>query len=344
MAQAFDERTFEVVGDPTPIAEQVGTSITRAYFSVSPAGVLAYRAGGAGPSAELTWFSRDALSLGRAGDSGYYEDMAFSKDGARVAYSRPTQGGNRQIWMLENARGINTRLSFLPDGARSPVWSSDGKYVAFSSARGNSIYAKDAANSGSERSLLQTGQTKFLNDWSRDGKYLLYTETTTSLDLWALPDPLGGGERKPIPVANSGFNETQGQFSPDGRWLAYASDESSRFEIYVVPFPPGDGRTGKSLVSSAGGRQPRWRADGKEMYYLALDGKVMAVDTRTGPTFQAGTPHELFQAPTLANATNFQFRYDATRDGKKFLMLNVAAGEPTSPVTVVLNWQAALKK
>jgi Tol biopolymer transport system component len=271
--------------------------------------------------------------------------MVLSKDASRVAYSLPSEGGNRQIWTLDNARGINTRLSFRPDGSRTPVWSSDGKYVAFSSARGNAIYVKDAANSGIERPVLQTGMTKFVNDWSLDGRYLLYTEATTSLDLFALPDPLGTGERKPIPVANSGFNESQGQFSPDGRWVAYASDESSRFEIYVVPFPPGDGRTGKSLVSSAGGRQPRWRADGKELYYHGLDGNLMAVDTQTDPAFQRlRTPHALFQAPTIANATNIEYRYDARRDGKTFLMVNVLVGEPSSPVTVVLNWEKGGKK
>jgi Tol biopolymer transport system component len=170
----------------------------------------------------------------------------------------------------------------------------------------------------------------------------LYTEAATSLDLFALPDPLGAGERKPIPVANSGFNK--GQFSPDGRWVAYASAESGREEIYVVPFPPGDGRTGKSTVSSAGGRQPRWRADGKELYYLGLDGNLMAVDTQTDPAFQAATPHALFRSPTIVNATNTQQRYDVTGDGKKFLMVNGLVGEPSSPVTVVVNWETGLKK
>jgi Tol biopolymer transport system component len=181
-----------------------------------------------------------------------------------------------------------------------------------------------------------------VNDWSLDGRYLLYTVRTTSLDLFALPDPLGTGERKPIPVANSGFNETQGQFSPDGRWVAYASDESGRYGIYVVPFPPGDGRTGKSPVSSAGGLQPRWRADGKELYYLGSDGTVMAVDTQTDPVFQATTPHALFRSPTVAYASSEL--YDVTRDGKKFLMVKGLVGEPSSPVTVVVNWETGLKK
>jgi Tol biopolymer transport system component len=193
--------------------------------------------------------------------------------------------------------------------------------------------------------VLQTGMAKFVNDWSLDGRYLLYTARPKSLDLFALPDPLGTGERKPIPVANSErFNETQGQFSPDGRWVAYASDESGRYEIYVVPFPPGDGRTGKIPVSSAGGRQPRWRADGKELYYLGGDARVMAVATQTDPTFQAATPHALFRSSTIVNAAYTEYRYDVTRDGKKFLMVNGLVGEPSSPVTVVLNWETGLKK
>jgi Tol biopolymer transport system component len=344
MAQAFDERRFEVTGEPAPIAEQVMTSFSRAYFSVSLNGVLAYR-GGSGASRELTWFDRQGHNLGRAGESGYYQDMALSKDASRVAYSGLSQGGNAQIWTLDIARDIKTLLSFRPDISMTPVWSSDGKYVAFSSARGNAIYVKDAANSGSERPVLQTGRAKFVNDWSLDGRYLLYTVRTTSLHLFALRDPLGTGEREPIPVANSGlFNETQGQFSPDGRWVAYASSESGRYEIYVVPFPPGDGRTGKTPVSSGGGLQPRWRADGKELYYLGRDSSVMAVDTKTDPSFQAAKPHALFRPSTIVDATYTQYRYDVTQDGKKFLMVNALVGEPSSPVTVVLNWETGLKK
>jgi hypothetical protein len=132
MAQAFNERRFEVAGESAPIAEQVGTSITRAYFSVSLNGLLAYRGGSGLSSSQLTWFDREGHNLGRAGEPGYYADMALSKDASRVAYSS-SQGGNRQIWTLDAARGINTLLSFRPDGSRAPVWSSDGKYVAFSS-------------------------------------------------------------------------------------------------------------------------------------------------------------------------------------------------------------------
>ena len=344
MAQPFDERRLETAGESVPIAEQIETGITRGFFSVSENGVLAYR-GGTAAHTELAWYDREGHNLGRAGERGVYEDVALSQDGSRIAYTRPSQGANRQIWTLDNARGINTRLTFLPEGARSPAWSPDGKYVAFSAIRGHAgLYGKDAGNSGSERALVQTGGLAFLNDWSRDGKYLLYTETATSLDVLAVADPLGSGERKPIPVANSGFNESQGKFSPDVRWVAYSSNESGRSEIYVQPFPPGDGRSGKSLVSSAGGRQPRWRADGKELYYLAQDGKLMAVDTKTEPTFRPGTPHPLFTAPAITGATNTMFRYDVARDGQKFVLVSVAAGEPSSPVTLVLNWDAGLRK
>jgi Tol biopolymer transport system component len=343
LAQVFDERRLEVRGEAVPVAERVGTSITRAFFSVSPNGMLVYR-GGLGASTELAWFDRDGHHLGRTGEPGYYEDLALSRDGSRVAFNRPSQGANRQIWTLENTRGINARLTFLRDGARSPVWSPDGKYVAFGSIRSSGLYIKKADNSGSEIPVLQGGAQKFVYDWSRDGRYLLYADTTTSLDVYALSNPLAGGERKPIPVANSAFNETLGQLSPDSRWVAYSSDESGKYEIYVQPFPPSEGLAGKSLVSSAGGRQPRWRADGKELFYIALDGKLMAVDTRMEPTFQPLTPHLLFATPTITGATNVQFRYDVTSDGKKFLMVNVATGEPSSPVTVVLNWEAGLNK
>jgi Tol biopolymer transport system component len=268
LAQRLDENRMQMTGEPVAVAEQVGTSITRAFFSVSANGTLAYR-GADTPNTELNWYDRQGHLLGDAGEPGqYYQDVALFGDGSKIAYDQASAGGNRQVWILETARRSNTRLTFLPDGARLPVWSPDGTHVAFSSIRGSALYVRDVANSGVDRPLIKSGGIKFVTDWSRDGRFLLYTETRTSLDLFALAGPLGDADRKGFPVADSGFNEMQGRFSPDSRWVAYASDETGRYEIYVRPFPPGNGRSGQSLVSSGGGSQPRWRADGKELYYL----------------------------------------------------------------------------
>lgn len=341
MAQAFDERHLEVTGEPVPVAEQVGTSITRAFFSVSPAGLLAHRGGG-GEYTQFSWFDREGHLLGRAGVPGSYDDLALSADG-HIAYS-PRVGTTRQIWVMDPTRSVNSRLTFLAEGGRSPAWSADGQYLAFASVRGISLYIKNANNGGPAQPVLADGGPKFVNDWSRDGRYVIYTDVGKSMDVMALPNPLGGGDRKPFAVVNSGFNETQGQLSPDSRWIAYASDEAGRYDIFVRPFPPGDGREGKWLVSSAGGLQPRWRSDGKELYYLELDQRLMAVDVQTGAAFQSLTPHSLFATPTITGASNVLMRYDVSRDGKKFLMVDVANNEGSAPVTVVLNWEAGLKK
>ncbi|HYW47218.1 MAG TPA: protein kinase [Bryobacteraceae bacterium] len=343
MAQPFDDRRLETAGEPVPVAEQVGTSITRAVFSVSANGVLAYRTGGSG-GWQFNWYDRQGHVLGRAGEPGDYSDVALSPDANRIAYSRQSQGANREIWLLDIARGINSRMTFQQEGARTPAWSPDGRYVAFAALRGPGLSVKAASNSGSEQPLLQSGMVKYLDDWSRDGRFLLYMEPSpkNGMDLWALPDPLGGGERKPIPFANTQFNETMGQFSPDSRWVAYCSDESGRYEIYVRPFPPGGEHSGKWMVSSAGGLQPRWRGDGKELFYLAPDRKVMAVDVKTEPAFQASPPHPLFDTPSVGS--NTLYRYDVARDGKRFLLTVPASGVASDPATVVLNWEAGLKR
>jgi Tol biopolymer transport system component len=175
------------------------------------------------------------------------------------------------------------------------MWSTDGNRVAFSSIRGveTGLYIQDVGNGGTEKQVLRSSSMKYLSDWSRDGRFLLYRQISEELgmDVWALPVASGNSENKPMPFAATKFNETQGRFSPDAHWVAYASDDSGRSEIYVRPFPPDVSRGGRWQVSSAGGSQPRWRGDGKELFYLAPDRKLMAVEIRTEPAFQRGTPH-----------------------------------------------------
>jgi Tol biopolymer transport system component len=345
MAQAFDEDRLEVVGEAVPVADQVGTSISRAFFSVSANGILAYRTGGAA-STQLSWYDRQGHPLGHVGEPSDYQDVALSPDSTRVAHTLPSHS-DRQVWILDIARSIPTLLTFTTGVANSPTWSADGKRIAFSLIQGvqTGLYIQDASNSGTEQPAFRSPSIKYLSDWSRDGRFLLYTETSAAsgMDIWALADPARIGASKPIAFANTKKNETQGQFSPDTHWVAYASDESGRYEVYVRPFPPGEGRESKWKVSSVGGLQPRWRGDGKELFYLAPDRNLMAVDIQTEPTFQHGAPHALFETPVYGTFPT-RFRYDVTREGKRFLMVVPAAGVAAAPATVMLNWQEALRK
>ena len=199
--------------------------------------------------------------------------------------------------------------------------------MAFASIRQSGVYVRAATSSGSEEPLIRSGPSKFVSDWSGDGRFLLYTEAKKGLDILALPDPLASGARQPVVFADTAFNETQGQFSPDSRWVAYASDESGRYEIYVRPFPPDRDHGGQALVSTGGGVQPRWRGDGKELFYLSTDHKLMAVNVKTEPTFESATPHPLFETSAQAYGTsNAVFRYAVTKDGNRFLMLGSQRG------------------
>jgi Tol biopolymer transport system component len=225
------------------------------------------------------------------------------------------------------------------------VWSSDGTRIAFSSRRNGKLdlYQKPV-NSDNEELLLKTDENKLPESWSRSG-FLLYEVGSEKQknDIWVLPL---NGDKKVFPFLATEFNETAARFSPDDRWVAYESDESGRAEVYVRAFTPpstsGAPVAGvKLLVSTTGGRTPRWPRNGKELFYLSLDGKVMAVDVTLSPTFHVGTPHSLFQAPRVSNNAVL---WDVTSDGKRFLFAAPSTEEDaTVPYTVVLNWQASLK-
>jgi Tol biopolymer transport system component len=304
----------------------------------------------------LAWFDRKGKSLGAAGEEGNYQyfDIALSPDATRVAATRTSltaQGESQGMWLLDLDRGVSARFTYGPAPDGSPIWSPDSKRIAFSANRagGMGIYQKASNGAPSEQMLVPpTTDLKVADDWSRDGRFLLYAkqDPTTKADLWVLPltsDGTPGGS--PAPFADSEYNEDQGQFSPDIHWIAYVSDESGKFEVYVRPFPAPPGGGSKTQVSRGGGMQPRWRRDGKELFYLSLDGNVMAVDVTQGSIFKAGAPESLFQAPVARSGKGSPldaFAWDVTPDGKRFL-INTAKGA-TRPVTVVLNWDAELKK
>jgi eukaryotic-like serine/threonine-protein kinase len=334
MAQRFDETRFELVGDPVILAEQVGSLYSFALYSASTNGVLIY---GENPESRLIWIDRTGRELGMIGEPDYYETFDLSKDASRLAVAKTNAEGRQNLWVMDLLRDSTTRLTLEDADHSDPRWSPEGRKVIFASTR-------DPSRSPFEVSLPASdpiqvfkfgGKTFGLDDWSPDGNYLLYHDTNQP-ELWALPL---AGDRKPMLVTRSlsGFAD-QGQFSPDGRWIAFNTNESGRHEVKVVPFPP-NGE--KWQISTSGGVQPTWRGDGKELYFLAPDAALMAVDVRPGATFAWGEPHPLYKTQ-IDIINNDVEQYAPDPNGKRFLFRK-PAGE-SAPFTVILNWTSLLRK
>ena len=345
-AQPFDASRLQLTGEPVSVAEQVGSYREAGFFSASTNGVLVYRTAGAGGTM-LTWFDRGGKVLGTMEDRGVFASPAFSPDGSRVAIARQDPiNGNWVIWIFDFARGTSARFTFGSASAWFPVWSPDGNRIIFASDPKGlyDLYQKSTSGANEEELLLASSESKLPTSVSPDGRFLLYFSYNSNkkYNLWVLPI---GGNAKPIPFPMTEFNEIGGRFSTDGHLIAYMSDESGRFEIYVCKFTPDPSGTGfssggKWQVSYGGGIRPRWSTDGKELFYVTLDGKVMAAAVTLGPTFQAGTPKLLFQAPPQPGRPNG----DITADGRRFLFPVPADPTAQPPFTVLLNWQAALEK
>jgi Tol biopolymer transport system component/tRNA A-37 threonylcarbamoyl transferase component Bud32 len=343
MAQPFDPKRGQTTGDAFPITDQVrfDAGVSRGIFSASDNGILVYQTGTTQSGSQMLWLDRTGKNLGMVGTVGLNYTLRVAPDAQRLAVSAfDTGSSNLDVWVYEVARGIKTRFTF--DAARDlfPTWSPDGTQVAFSSEREGKrrLFVKRADGSAPEELLLDSLAQDSPTDWSPDGKYLAFwhreSQTKTGYDIWILPMT---GERKPYPFLQGEFNESEAVFSPDGHWMAYISDESGRTEVYVAPFP---GPGGKWQASTAGGRTPRWRKDGRELYYLAPDDKMMAVDVgEKGAGLQLGIAHPLFQAhvPPLAAM------YDVSRDGR-FLLNSIGEDKTATPLTLVVNWTAELKK
>ena len=337
MAQPFDEKRLEIVGSASALAEQVQS------FSASQTGAaLAYWTGIVPDNPQLIWFDRSGKRIGSLGDPAPQGYVRISPDGTKVAtqISDPHVSGiNSDIWLYDVLRGVKTRLTSGPGSRRDPCWSPDGKHIAYSSNRKGhfDLYEKSIDGAGNEESLLESEVEKYCGSWSPDGKFLLYWTFSgeSKRQLWTLPL---FGDRKPIPYLQTEFEETAGQFSPDGKWIAYVSDESGKSEVYVRSFPASGS---KLLVSIAGGLQPKWRGDGKEIFYLAPGDKLMAAKVKqNGSTLEIAAVTPLFQA----HAEPFRPNYDASPDGQRFLILISEPQKLPSPITVVLNWTAELKK
>jgi Tol biopolymer transport system component len=338
-AQRFNPERRELTGDPVRVADSVGG------FSVSETGMLAYRPAGGVTRHRLAWFDRSGKEVGTVGatDENRLQNPELSPDGRRVAVDRVVQG-NRDIWLIETARGIPNRFTFDAEPDLYAVWSPDGSRIIFTSGRKSvsGLYRKASSGAGSEELLLESSLQMGPDDWSPDGRFLLYLQNDpkTGYDLWVLPL---FGERKPFPFVNTSFIERNGQFSPDGRWVAYESNESGRNEVYVQAFP---GPGGKWQVSTGSGIEPRWRRDGKELFYIAPDGKLMAASIQTaGQALEAGAPISLFQTRIVGGGqSGWRQQYAVAPNGQRFL-INITVDESTgSPITIVTNWARALKK
>jgi Tol biopolymer transport system component len=249
---------------------------------------------------QLTWFDRQGKKVGVIGDQGVYRTLSISPDGKRVAVERTdAQTQNRDIWVLDAASGATTRFTSDPGWDAFPTWSPDGKTIVFTSNRSGvyHLYRKASSGAGTEEVLYQSTEGKGPNSWSPDGRFLIYYSLgqPTHLRLLAVEGPV---DRKPTPLVDPQFSSVTGRFSPDGRWIAYSSNESGKNEISVRPFDAASGSAGNPvIVTSGGGRTPLWRGDGKELFYIAPDGTATAVEVKAGATFQTGSPKPLFKVP-----------------------------------------------
>jgi Tol biopolymer transport system component len=342
-AQSFDPVRVELAGSPVAIAEDIVVRPEAAALSASAAGPIVYRAGPSGAMHEFVWYDRSGMVLERlpGSDLGGEYNSSLSPDGSRLATSARTEGTS-DIWLLDIKRGVPSRLTFAPGFDLWPVWSPDGRWIAFTSNRRRASewepFMKAVDGSGDDEPLVDGGAPVWgPTDWSRDGQIILTTiqRPNTRLDLWALPLDR---RRMPFPILETPFNETNAQFSPDGHWIAYQSDESGRVEIYVQPFP-GPGR--RVRISGSGGVQARWRRDGKELFYLASDNRLMAAPIQLDPSsknVEIGTPASLFATRLAGEPRNDGGRhYMVSDDGQRFLMDTLT--EVSIPITVVLNWK-----
>ncbi|HEX9425806.1 MAG TPA: protein kinase, partial [Pyrinomonadaceae bacterium] len=337
LAQPFDEKNLRVTGEPLTVVTRMPyfDKTGWAEFSASKNSVLAYASNLS--ISRLVWFDRNGREVGQVGVPSKYYALRLSPDGQQVALAvSDERTGTSDIWIHDLAHETRTRFAFGPTDDAEAVWSPDGRRLAFfSCCEGPStLYIKELNDTGKGQSPLPAG-FRGPSDWSADGKFILYDENepTTNRDIWVLPID---SQQKPYPLFQTQFNESFAQFSPDGRWVAYLSNETGNDELYVARF---DNPRERRRISTAGAAQPRWRRDGKELFYLAADKRLMAVPVKAGDTFETGEAVSLFKADSIVENS-----YDVSLEGQRFLV-NVAERRTESmPFTVVLNWTSDLKR
>ncbi|OFV91843.1 MAG: hypothetical protein A3H95_02685 [Acidobacteria bacterium RIFCSPLOWO2_02_FULL_64_15] len=345
VAQPFDASRLELSGEPVTVADQIQTAqgVPSGAFAVADR-VLAYRTSAAarGVASVLTWFDRSGKAAGTIGETADYGDVEISPSGARVAVSVLDPPNGRDIQMFDLARGLPTRFTLDQADDVALVWSPDESRVVFSSRRQGhlDLYTKASSGAGAEEPLVVDSLDKYPLGWSPDNKYLLFstgsvTQVGNQGDIWMR----AWSDGKTTPLLQTEYAEFPGRFSPDGRWIAYRSNESGRSEVYVVSFPALDR---KVRISTAGGNLPRWRRNGQEIFYLAPDNKLMAVAvTPQASDFSVGAAQALFEARPRGGQ---RYSYDVSPDGRRFLIATLAERPPIAPLTIVVNWPAELNK
>ena len=336
-AQPFDERAVRLYGEPRLLADDVHYHIgpSNAAFSVSQTGVLAYET--AELPSRLVWFDRQGREVGQLGQPAVVQGLRISPDGRMVAVDiADRRTGTSDIWLFELSRGVSTRLHFDSVDEILPLWHTDGSTLIYRSDRQGApdLYQMTIGVPGSEKVLFKAPGIQQAEDVSRDGRFLVYVNQlgTTTWSIRLLPLQ---GDRRPVEWLRSGFNQTSPRFSPDGRWIAYESDESGEAEVYAAQT---EGGGEKRRLSPAGGRRPHWRRDGRELYYIAPGDTLMALPVSPGQTLEVGAPAPLFRGESEIE------EYDVTPDGTRFLVSTPAQKLRESPIRVILNWPATLKK
>jgi eukaryotic-like serine/threonine-protein kinase len=344
--QRFDAAKLEASGEAVPLLTDVSyrSRILHNAYAVSDTGALVVLRGSEVSLSKLVWRDRKGNEIGTVGNPSGYANAALAPDGKVVGLERTDEKSqNTDLWTYDLQRDSAKRLTFDPAIDADPIWSPDGKKILFASSRGGlfQLYIK-SADGGEDEKLLPLDASdrgdKYPTAWSSDGKYILYERTTQATALWTAEMP---GLKTSRLLQGPGTTKN-GQFSPDGRWLAYTSNESGKWEIYITSFPD---LHGKWQVSNTGGTQPRWRGDGKELFYLASDGKMTAVPLTAGEHFDSGPPIPLFQASAHEQVAGSELvTYDVAKDGQRFLIDTQMEKEGALPMTVILNWNANLER
>jgi Tol biopolymer transport system component len=342
VAQEFDTGTLQLTGDVRILADRVAMSGGARMNAAVSGGLLLYSDGG-GRVSQFTWFDRAGKRLGVVGEPGEYASVRLSPDGHRVV-SALTKPGGRDFWLLDVDRGVASLFtsSAMPRG--NPAWSPDGSTIVFASGSPYNLFRKTVAGGGEEQRLIQSAHYQYPSDWSRGGSFLLYSELRagTVTDLWILPvtpDGKVAPDAKPRSYLRTPFNEGSGRFSPEPEplWVAYTSDELGHLDVYVDAFPE---PRNKVRISTAGGDFPEWSPDGRELFYVSPDLKLMQVSLKRGTnSIEPSSPRELFALPVANDGGS---PYQVAPDGQRFLVR--AAPQAGQPLTLIVNWPALMNK